>query len=204
MTGEPEQQPLRFNVLLFPGFETLDVFGPVEVIGKLDRFYQIEFYSESGGTVPSSQNVRVETLPVSKMAKTGVLLIPGGFGTRREVDNPGLIHRLKGAADQAPFVLTVCTGAALLAKTGLLSQVRATTNKRAFDWVAEQDGTVDWVRKARWVHDGKFYSSSGVSAGIDMTLGFVADQYGMEVAEKIAAGIEYIWNKDRENDPFAI
>lgn len=90
----------------------------------------------------------------------------------------------------------------MLAKTGLIKGHKATTNKLAFDWVTEQDKEVQWIRKARWVNDGKYYTSSGVSAGIDMTLGFISDVNGIEVAEKIARGIEYIWNKDKENDPF--
>ncbi len=129
-------------------------------------------------------------------------MIPGGIGTRTEVNNQAFIQYLKGLCQNAEYVLTVCTGTALLARTGLLKGIKATTNKMAFDWVAEQDRKVQWLRKARWVNDGKFYTSSGVSAGIDMTLGFVSDRLGIETAEKIAQGIEYIWNKNKEDDPF--
>ncbi len=194
---------IKFNVILFNNFETLDAFGPVEVVGKLDKLYEIEYFSENGGIVKSSQNVGVETLPISKIAETGVILIPGGFGTRREVDNQMLIKHIKELSIQAQFVLTVCTGSALLAKTGLIKNHKATTNKLAFDWVIEQDKEVQWIRKARWIHDGKYYTSSGVSAGIDMTLGFVGDRYGIEIADKISKGMEYIWNRDKENDPFS-
>lgn len=192
----------NFNVVLFNDFETLDVFGPIEVIGKLEKHYKIEYYSEKGCIVRSSQNVRVETLPISDIKEAGILLIPGGFGTRNEVNNQGLIRYLKELSMSAQFVLTVCTGSALLAKTGLLKNFKATTNKIAFDWVVEQDKEVRWIRKARWVNDGKYYTSSGVSAGIDMTLGFISDTFGIEVSEKISKGIEYIWNKDKDNDPF--
>lgn len=193
---------MRFNVILFDAFETLDVFGPVEVIGKLDQYYEIEFYSERGGAVRSSQNAKVESMPLTGIEGKGIALIPGGFGTRKEVNNGALIEVIRHIADDSQFVLTVCTGSALLAKTGLLFGRRATTNKMAFDWVVEQDRGVSWVRKARWVNDGKYYTSSGVSAGIDMTLGFVRDRHGMEIAERISKGIEYIWNKDAEYDPF--
>jgi len=193
---------MRFNVILFEDFETLDVFGPVEVIGKLDQFYEIEFYSEKGGAVRSSQNARVKSVPLGKIAEKGVVLIPGGFGTRREVNNGPFIEALRAIADDSQFVLTVCTGSALLARTGLLSGRRATSNKMAFDWVVEQDRGVLWVRKARWTKDDKYYTSSGVSAGIDMTLGFVGDRHGMETAERISRGIEYLWNRDAEYDPF--
>jgi transcriptional regulator GlxA family with amidase domain len=194
---------MKFNVILFDNFETLDVFGPVEVIGKLDQLYEIEFYSEKGGTVRSSQNVRVQSVPLAEMGEKGIVLMPGGFGTRKEVDNGPFIGTLRRVAEASQFVLTVCTGSALLARTGLLSGRRATSNKMAFDWVAEQDRSVLWKRKARWTKDDKYYTSSGVSAGIDMTLGFVADRHGIEIAERIARGTEYVWNRDADDDPFS-
>ncbi len=193
---------MKFNVRLFDAFETIDAFGPVEVIGKLDGSYEIEFYSEKGGPVRSSQNVVVYSMPLAEIEEGGILLIPGGFGTRKEVDNEVFIRAIRHIAENSQFVLTVCTGSALLAKTGLLAERKATTNKMAFDWVVEQDKSVSWVRKARWVNDNKYYTSSGVSAGIDMALGFVRDRHGMEAAERIARGIEYVWNKDSEHDPF--
>ncbi|ATW25106.1 dimethyladenosine transferase [Candidatus Formimonas warabiya] len=192
----------NFNVILFNNFETLDVFGPIEVIGKLGKHYEIECFSEKGGIITSSQNIRVETLPISDINRDGILLIPGGFGTRSEVNNKELIRYIKDLSLCAKFVLTVCTGSALLASTGLLKGIMATTNKMAFDWVIEQDKDVQWIRKARWVKDGKYYTSSGVSAGIDMALGFIADTMGTEVAEKISQGIEYVWNRDKDSDLF--
>jgi transcriptional regulator GlxA family with amidase domain len=197
-----ETQMINFNVILFENYEPLDVFGPIEVIGKLDKLYKIEFFCENAGIVCCSQNIKIETLSLAQMPETGVLFIPGGSGTRKEVSNDNLIRFLAKKAHAATYVLTVCTGSALLAKTGVLDQVRATSNKLAFDWAVQQNEKVKWIRKARWVQDGKFYSSSGVSAGIDMTLGFVSDTVGHEMAENIAKGIEYIWNQDKENDPF--
>jgi transcriptional regulator GlxA family with amidase domain len=195
---------MNFNVILFNNFESLDAFGPVEVIGKMNARYPIEYFSEKGGIVTSSQNIRMKTLPLSEIHDPCVILIPGGQGTRREIDNAEFIESIKVLSEKATYVLTVCTGSALLARTGLLKNLRATSNKIAFDWVAEQDHDVQWIKKARWVNDGKYYTSSGVSAGIDMTLGFIADIHGIDIAEKISWGIEYIWNRDREHDPFGI
>lgn len=193
----------NFNIVLFNNYAPLDVFGPVQLIGYLDKIYQLEYYSEHGGIIHCSQNVRVETLPIAEMPDGGVLMIPGGFGTRTEVDNYHLIQLLKEKSEKADYVLTVCTGSALLAKTGLLDGKNATSNKLAFDWVIEQNKRVNWVRKARWIVDGKFYSSSGVSAGMDMALGFISDTLGPGVAEKLAFGAEYLWNREKENDPFS-
>ena len=72
----------------------------------------------------------------------------------------------------------------------------------AFDWAEAQDKEVIWIKKARLVNDSKFYTSSGMSAGIDMTLGFVSDLIGVETAEKIAKRIEYIWNRNKDEDQF--
>ncbi len=113
---------MRFNVILFDGFETMDVFGPVEVIGTFIKFrkdaFAIEYYSETGGIVSSSQNVRVETLPIRDIKEADILLIPGGMGVRSEVSNQNLIADIKNIAQKADYVLTVCTGSVLLAKTG--------------------------------------------------------------------------------------
>ncbi|MCL2703051.1 MAG: DJ-1/PfpI family protein [Defluviitaleaceae bacterium] len=195
---------IPFNVILFDDFETLDVYGPVEIIGKIPDKYGLGFYSVNGGVVVNSHQVSVNTLPFSEMDTGGVLLIPGGMGTRKLVDDADFIARLKALSQSAPYVLTVCTGSALLARTGLLRGKNATTNKRGFDWVSGVESGVHWARKARWVIDGKYYTSSGVSAGIDMTLGFISDVHGEKLAEIISGYVEYIWNRDKDSDPFAV
>jgi len=83
----------------------------------------------------------------------------------------------------------------------VLDQVRATSNKLAFDWAVQQNEQVRWIRKARWVQDGKFTVLLEFGR-YRYDLRFVSDTVGNEMAEKIAKGIEYIWNKDKENDPF--
>ncbi len=194
---------IPFNVLLFDDFETLDAFGPVEFIGKMPNTYQLGYFSLEGDAVLSSQKVSINTLPFSCMDVNGVLLIPGGMGTRKLAEDHSFIERITLLSKQALYVLTVCTGSALLAKTGLLHGVKATSNKLAFDWVRGNGNNVDWVKKARWVHDGKYYTSSGVSAGMDMIVGFICDVHGEKTARDICNSVEYIWNNDRTNDPFA-
>ena len=195
---------VSFNVILFDDFETLDAFGPVEIVGKMPKEYKLNYFSINGETVLSSQQISVNTLSFSQMDTSGVLLIPGGMGTRKLVDDNVFINHLKILSQDALYVLTVCTGSALLAKTGLLQGKNATSNKLAFDWVCENGTSVNWVKKARWVRDDKYYTSSGVSAGMDMTLGFVCDIHGEKTAHDICRYIEYIWNKDKNNDPFVI
>lgn len=195
---------VNFNVLLFNGFETLDAFGPAEVIGRLPDKYSLKYCSLLGGMVESSQGVQVNTLPFAEIEPDGVLLIPGGMGTRALVSDEHFICQLKILSQQAQYVLSVCTGSALLAKTDLLSGKGATSNKRAFKWVSSINTQVNWVKKARWVVDGKYYTSSGVSAGMDMALGFISDRFGVETANNIACDIEYRWNSDKDKDPFAV
>jgi transcriptional regulator GlxA family with amidase domain len=129
--------------------------------------------------------------------------VPGGIGTRREVENWKLLDFVRGHADQAELVMSVCTGAGLLARAGLLDGRRATTNKRVFNWPVSQGPHVNWIRQARWVEDGKFVTSSGVSAGIDMALAMIGQRYGTEIADKIAVEMEYEWHRDPHRDPFA-
>jgi transcriptional regulator GlxA family with amidase domain len=195
---------MRVGVLLFEDFETLDVFGPVEILGRLSDHYQIGFYSLSGGIVKNSHGVSVVAEKIEDISGgTDIFLIPGGIGTRKEVNNTVLIEVIKRVAEMSKYILTVCTGSALLAKTGLLDNRIATTNKRAFDWVVTNGDKVRWVEKARWTVDGNIYTSAGVSAGMDMTLGFLSDIHGLEFARTVAFQIEYKWQKDKNNDNFS-
>ena len=136
------------------------------------------------------------------MNTSGVLVIPGGAGTRTLIKEEPFFNNLRRLSEDASFILSVCTGSALLARCGILEGKRATSNKRAFDWVVSTSDKVHWIRKARWVHDGKFYTSSGISAGMDMTLGFIRDRFGAPAAERIACRMEYIWNKNPDIDFF--
>ena len=118
------------------------------------------------------------------------------------MNDTDFISLLEKLVSKAEYVLSICSGSALLAKSGCLNDKRATGNKLSWDWVISQNSNVKWVKKARWVVDGKFYSSSGVTAGIDMTLGFVSDIHGYETARKISNAMEYLWNENKDNDPF--
>ena len=190
------------KILLFEDFETLDAMGPVEVFGELPQSYQITCSSLSGGVISSSHNVSIVTQPITEA--DDILLIPGGNGVRTLVNNEEYIASLRKLCETAQHVLSVCTGSVLLAKTGLLEGRRATSYKVNFDWAASHGENVAWQRCARWTVDGKYRTSSGISAGIDMALGFVSDMHNRETALKIARNIEYVWNECMDNDPFAV
>jgi len=195
---------MNVGVLLFENFETLDVFGPVEILGRLKDIYNIRFYSLSGGLIGNSHGVSIVTEKLeSEHNNSEIVIIPGGAGTRSGVNDALLIDAIRKISVSSNYVLTVCTGSALLAKTGLLDGRKATSNKRAFDWVMTNGKDVNWIKQARWVVDGKYYTSSGVSAGMDMVLGFVADRHGAELARKLAFEIEYNWTDQKEQDNFS-
>lgn len=192
------------GTVLFPGFELLDVFGPLEMFGLWPDEFELHLVAENGPSVKSGMGPAsvIDDL-FSDDNNYDVLLIPGGPGTRTEVDNPVMLDWLNRKAETAEYVTTVCTGSAILAKAGLLDGRKATTNKNAFQWVSTCGPDVQWQKQARWVEDGKYFTSSGVSAGMDMALAFMAHVLGQEKAEQAADWAEYDWHQDAGWDPFA-
>jgi len=196
---------MNINCLVFNDFETLDLFGPVEVFGKIEEC-TINYYSLNGGIIKNNDNIQIYTENMENIINYDVLIIPGGMGTRKIINDNEYIEKIKNIVEKSKWCLTVCTGSILLAKTGLLNNKEATTNKMVlknnYDWIIENGKNVKWIKKARWVKDEKYYTSSGISAGIDMSLGFVNDQYGKEKADEIVKRMEYEWNKNKDEDNF--
>lgn len=198
--------PRTIGFVLFEGFELLDVFGPAEAYGirDADGAFRLAMVAQERGPVTSAQGpAAVAEYGFADCPHLDLLLVPGGIGTRREVENHLMISWLQERSRAAEIVTSVCTGAGLLARAGILDGRRATSNKRALDWVMSQGPKVNWVPQARWVEDGKFATSSGVSAGIDMALALIARISGNEVAERVAIAMEYDWHRDSAWDPFA-
>jgi len=194
----------RLGVVLFPVFELLDVFGPLEMFGILSDRVEITVVAERPGSVTSAQGPQVVAAHAFESCPPlDLLLVPGGFGTRTEAENPELLAFLRERAPVADVTMSVCTGSALLAAAGLLDGRRATTNKMFFGEVADATPKVDWVREARWVEDDRYVTSSGVSAGIDMALAVIAGLYGEKTSEDLALATEYDWHRDATWDPFA-
>lgn len=202
------QQPTTLKtlgVLLFPEFETLDVFGPLEMFGMLPDQMTIVLIAEQQGLVKSAQGQAVfADHDWQNAPHLDFLLVPGGKGTRKEVNNQPLLNWIKFRSDNAELTLSVCTGAALLAKAGVLDGHKATTNKLAFDWVVAQGPQVNWIKKARWIDDGSVITSSGISAGIDMSLYVIARLFGEKIRDELAKRAEYVVSLDPSIDPFMI
>jgi putative intracellular protease/amidase len=189
--------------VVFPKFELLDLYGPYELFGMLQDRARIITVAEAAGIVISNQGPKV--IADSAFGDVGaidVLLVPGGWGTRKEVTNPSFLRSLAELAGRSRIVTSVCTGSALLAKAGLLDGHKATSNKRAFDWVVSQGERVTWVKRARWVEDGNIFTSSGVSAGMDMALAVIKRLFDSDTADAMAQAAEYTWHRDANVDPF--
>ncbi len=191
------------TALVFNNFETLDLFGPTEMFGCLPKHFRIQYASITGGIIHNHHGVALQTIAVAELAhQTDILLIVGGMGTRQVVDDSQFLQTLTDLANTAKWVLSVCTGSALLAKAGILDGRQATSNKLSWQWVIQQSDKVEWIQQARWVVDGKCYTSSGVSAGMDMALGFIADRLSIDTARQVAIYTEYRWQEDSLLDDF--
>lgn len=203
----------RVAVVLFDGFTVLDVYGPVQAFGatrviKEDgtphRFFQVFTVAERTGPIKSGEGPSTHAdYAFGDVPDFDVLVVPGGFGTRQAVNDEAFLTKLGAISRRAPITTTVCTGSALLARTGLMDGRPATSNKISWDWVQKQGPKVLWRRKARWVDDGNLVTSSGVSAGIDMTLALIARLHGRDVAVAAARNMEYVWHDRADDDPFA-
>ncbi len=190
--------------LVFPGFQTLDYFGPIEMLG--DPTYEIEVTTVAATSepVPSRHGQRVvPDITMDERTDYDLLFIPGGDSALEECTTSETLQWIRDVSDNAERVMAVCTGTIILGMAGVLDARRATTNKLDFTSTVHLAPKVNWVKQARWVEDGKFLTSSGVSAGIDMALGALANLYGEEEAKKTAFGCEYTWHRDPNEDPFA-
>ena len=191
--------------LVFPGFQTLDLYGPLEMLGDHEAgAVDIKIVAETLDPVPSYHGIRtVVDRTLGDGSAYDLILIPGGDSAPLDPPNEAVNAWIVEASAQAEYVMAVCTGTVLLATTGLLDGRRATTNKKDFTATVPFGPNVEWVPSARWVEDGKFLTSSGVCAGIDMSLAVMAKLFGHEAAEAIAVGTEYEWHQDPDRDPFA-
>jgi transcriptional regulator GlxA family with amidase domain len=185
---------MNFGFLVFPDFEELDLVGPWEMIGYWSQIAQgpeqrllIAEHSEpvigNKGLSVNPQATFKDCLPLD------YLLVPGGWGTRKEVDNENLIHFVSEQAKNCKAVLSVCTGSFILHRAGLLSGLKATTHWASLDRLRAL-GDVQVVEE-RIVQDDRIWTSAGVSAGIDLALAFIAHVAGEKAAGQVQFASEY-------------
>lgn len=218
----PHPLPVNYGILLYPGFQALDVFGPLDILNMLSLQTSLNLSVIAGtydpvNTIPKLSNIFNSTfgesvVPTHTLSNPprnlDVLLVPGGFGTRVPVTELALhVDYIKQVYPSLQYFISICTGAALAARSGVLNGHSVTGNKKAWDFVTSQvnatEAEIHWISHARWVHDGNIWSTSGVAAGIDGVFDFVKTVYGEDVAKGIADGIEYERQLDWRHDPFA-
>ena len=192
------------GAVLFHDFELLDYYGPLEMFGNLGSQLSIVTVAENQGPIKSVQGPStVAEFDFANCPALDLILLPGGIGTIEQLESEPMLSFMRNAAANAEIVMSVCTGSAILGAAGVLDGKRATSNKLFFEMASSQGNGVDWVENARWVEDGKFFTSSGVSAGTDMALGVIAKMFGRESAEQIAVMTEYEWQSNADEDPFS-
>lgn len=212
-----DKVPLSYGLVLYPGFQALDVFGPIDALNCLSFIYPIKLYilaetldpvstkSPQGLEHPGSSFSQriVPTHTFENAPKVDVLIVPGGVGNRPPNSLESALSYISQSYPELQYIFTICTGSGVVARTGVLDGKRATTNKKAFASISAMRPQVEWVGKARWVVDGNLWTASGVSAGIDAIFAFIQTVYGSDVASLIADLMEYERHTDASWDPWA-
>jgi transcriptional regulator GlxA family with amidase domain len=185
---------MNFGFLVFPGLEELDLIGPWEMISVWSKSLQgpepCLMVAETRDPVVCAKGMSLNPhVSFGECPRLDYLLVPGGQGTRQQVDNEGLIRFVAKQAAGCQAVLSVCTGSFILHKAGLLAGRRATTHWASLARLREL-GDVEVVPE-RVVRDGRIWTAAGVSAGIDLALAFIESVAGEEVAGKVQFGTEY-------------
>lgn len=185
---------MNFGVLVFNQAEELDFAGPWELLRLWSQIAEgpgnCLIVAETTEPVTCANGLSINPhVAFADCPTLDYLLIPGGQGTRREVNNPALVGFVVNQSQHCKAVLSVCTGSFVLHAAGLLSGRKATTHWGSLDRLRAL-GDVEVVEQ-RYVRDGTVWSSAGVSAGMDMMLAFIVSEAGEQAAGKVQFGAEY-------------
>jgi putative intracellular protease/amidase len=190
----PPQNLKRAAILIFDGVQIIDYAGPYEVFGQAGmEVFTVAVRPEVITTAMGMEVTPRYTLENAPAAE--VLLIPGGGVTRTQED-PNVIKWIQERSKQAEYVVSVCNGAYILAKTGLLDGLTATTFYNLLDGLSAIAPKVKVVRDRRYVDNGKFITTAGISSGIDGSLYVVSKLFGKARAQMAALNMEYDWKAD--------
>ncbi len=191
---------MNVAILMFDNVEVLDFAGPFEVFGvaggrENNRLYDLFTVAQHSKPVMARNNMSVNCdYTFGTMPEAHVLVIPGGFGTRREKHSLSMQAFVRERVAKAQSVVSVCSGALLLAKAGLLKGLQATSHQCALDELVADEPACQVHRKARVVDNGKIVISAGISMGIDASLYTVAKHHGLAQAQETARSMEYDWH----------
>jgi transcriptional regulator GlxA family with amidase domain len=187
------------GILIFPDVEVLDFCGPFEVFSVAGNqiapgAFEVFTVAERGGALAARNGLEVvPKYSFADVPRIDLLLIPGGQGTRPLLHHAALLDWIANRAAEAELVLSVCTGALLLGKCGLLDGLPSTTHHLALDLLQEVAPQTAVRRDQRVIDNGRIVTSAGVASGIDMSFHVLARLLGQETAEKTARYIEYPW-----------
>jgi len=184
----------RIGIVLYPDAEELDWAGPYEVFGMAAQGSGLELLTtaESEQPVRSAKGLRV--LPDCSFAnapRLHAVLVPGGQGSRVQMENPVLLEWLSSVAPRCSWVTSVCTGAAILCKAGLVGQREITTHWAYVATLRELAPEAHVRDDVRYVRDGRLVTAAGVSAGIDMALWLVGQILGEDHARQTRRFMQY-------------
>ena len=189
-------------IVLFDDVEVLDFCGPFEVFAATGgreglKPFDVSTVAEHRRPITTRGGLSINPSHTFEgCPHAGILLVPGGIGTRREMNNSGMIEWLKERAAGAELVLSVCSGALLLANTGILDGLTATTHHGALDELRAVNPRLKIDCSKRFVDNGRVIVSGGIMAGIDMSLHVVARLLGEEQALETARYMEYSWKAE--------
>lgn len=190
------------GIVLFDDIEVLDFCGPFEVfsVTRLSEEkrraepspFEVSLIAETLSPITTTGGMRViPQYSFENSPPIDILVVPGGWGTRRELNNPVMLAWLSKRAAEVELLTSVCTGSMLLGFAGLLDGLHATTHWRSLEWMRDSFPGVIVEYEQRVVADGRVFTSAGISAGIDMALKVVVRYCGEEIARATAAQMEY-------------
>ena len=194
--------PLIVGILIFDDVEILDVAGPFEVfaVTRLNDEQQLQQSSPFKVYLISETNKQIIAIgglrftpdvTINNCPELDLLLIPGGWGTRKESKNKILVKWIGNQFTKDRLIASVCTGSSLLGKAGLLDGRDATTHWRAFDFLQESAPKARILKNVRFTLTEPIFTSAGISAGIDLALRIVSHFFGIEIGQATARQMEY-------------
>ena len=195
------------GIVLFDNVEVLDFCGPFEVFSsaRLNEEkrreepspFEVLLIAEREAPVIASGGMKViPGYTFESCPRLDILVVPGGWGTRKELNNPVMLDWLRERNLQVETLTSVCTGSMLLGFAGLLNGLHATTHWRSLDWMRDSFPSVIVEYDKHVVEDGRVVTSAGISAGIDMALKVVSRYYGERIARATARHMEYPYPED--------
>lgn len=192
-------KPRRVAIFIFNDVEVLDFCGPLEVFGVTEQDsdpkpFEVVTVAATPGVVIARNQLSVNpTYSFADCPPADIVLIPGGVGTRPLIQNSEVLQWIQERAATSEYLLSVCTGALLLAKAGLLDGLAATTHHTTFDLLRQLAPKTEVREGDRIVDNGKIILSAGVAAGIDMSLYVVSQLLGEDAAIATVTEMEYDW-----------